>query len=766
MKLLGNENLSHSSTSEHLLLGSPAVHEPQLVTASWCLDILRRRKWTVAIAILMGGLAGLAIGIRAVPRYIATAVIEIQDYNSSFLNQKEMQVTADAPQQLSDVYLQSQLTILTSNTISSRVVDRLALDQDRAFTSQSESVAEQFVREFGLQPWLNSLDGPEHPSVIRRIFSLRPPGVMNAKAQAIEVLKKNLSAKPLPQSRMVQIAFASPDPKVSKLIVDTVAMTFSEFNGETRIARGKRTEDLLRHQIASAKAELDGRQADMQNYARISGLVILGGGTHAAEEKLRQVQADLTRIGAERAAREAELKISSTVSPETLGNVLDNPTIRDHSARLAAVRQELAENAALFTSDFPKVKRLAAQVKELERTLQSERDRLVQRIRNDYNSAVVRERLAAASYLDQTAVISEEAAKRVHYDSLKRDLEAGFSTYHDMTGRLQTAEVATALQSSNIRIVDAATVSALPGKPNLQLLLAFGLVCGLGLGVTAALWRERYELQRDGYQLPGQSPRRLLLPELGVIPAIQRTPRVAPWWSGNSRDTLSHAMAQSRGDASMVAEAYMSLGASILMDRSGQPVQALAFISDLPGSGKSTTVVNLAKGLAGVGKKVLIIDGDLRRPRLHTELNVPNNWGVSTLIAVPQELTLTPLNQLVRQTEIPGLCLLPSGPGVANPAKLLASGTLDILMQRLRREFDMVLIDTPPASLFADARFLGRQADGSIFVIRSRHNDPEEINRILQCFRKDRIPIIGTVLNEWRATENGVYRAAYAAYAT
>jgi capsular exopolysaccharide synthesis family protein len=730
------------------------------------LRILAGRKWIVVAGLLAGGLMGLGIGLHVVPKYLSSALIEIQDYNSAFLNQREMQTTADAPQQLSDVYLQSQLSVLTSDTVARRVVSRLSLDRNALHIGQSVSPVEEIIRDLGLEPALARLDRNGRPSAVRRLLSLPPAGSQSAVDRAIGVVRKNLKVKALPQSRMVQVQFASPDAQLAKSVADAVAVEFRDYNLESRATIAERTGRLLREQMATAKTDLDTKQNGIQAYARQSGLVILGERHHAAEEKLRQVQADLTKASGERASREAELKISATASPETLGNVLDNQIIRDHSTRLAGLRQELAENAALYTAEFPKVKRLAAQVRELEQILGTERGRLTRRLRNDYDSAVVREGILAMAYREQAKVVSDEAAKTVHYDSLKRDLDAGFGFYRDMSGRLQTADFATALRSSNIRIVDEAAIPALPGKPDLQLLLGLGLASGLLLGIAAAFLRERHERQRRIYRSPGETSLTLQVPELGVIPAIALASTRPLSWRRLGQKTLDDAEVFIRNDsAAMVTEAYSSLVASLLMAENASDARVFAFISDRSGSGKSTTVLNLAMGLVDVGRRVLIIDGDLRRPRLHSDLKVANNWGLSTLISEEQDLLSTPLEQLVRRTEIPDLFLLPSGPGVSNPGRLLASGNLSRLINRLRDEFDMILIDTPPAGLFADARFLGRQADGNILVVRSRQNDPDEIRRIVDRFREDGAVITGTILNEWQDNRSLDYQAAYANYA-
>jgi receptor protein-tyrosine kinase len=277
---------------------------------------------------------------------------------------------------------------------------------------------------------------------------------------------------------------------------------------------------------------------------------------------------------------------------------------------------------------------------------------------------------------------------------------------------------------------------------------ALGLVTGLFVGVGFVLMRDRFNRNIES---PGLSPAYLRLPELGVIPAARLASRRIAWLPASTRVPLQlkGADAASREHANL-AEAYRATLTSILLPTlHGQGPRVLVLTSPEAGAGKTTVTSNLGMATAEIGRRVLLIDADLRRPRLHRLFEIPNSFGLTDILRITTPLEEIPVNQLVRQTKIPGLCLVPSGPTTDGLTSLLYSPRLTEFLERVAKEFDLVLIDAPPMLYFADARVLGRHSDGVILVLRSGQTKRDAAILARQRFDEDGTCVLGTILNSW-----------------
>jgi polysaccharide biosynthesis transport protein len=330
--------------------------------------------------------------------------------------------------------------------------------------------------------------------------------------------------------------------------------------------------------------------------------------------------------------------------------------------------------------------------------------------------------------------------------------------------------LAAAMRSSNVLVVDAAKPPIFPYRPNFKVNAALGLLSGLFLGVAFVLVSERFNRSIES---PGLSPSYLNLPELGVIPMAQDSTRRLDWFPAASAAALTLSPVPKNGQAvkghSPVSEAYRGALSSILLPTlNGVGRQIIVITSPEAGAGKTTVTSNLGVATAETGRRVLLIDADFRRPRLHRVFDMPNSTGLTDLLRLNTAIETTPLKQLVQTTKIPGLSLMTSGPTTNSPSTLLYSPRLVEFLERMGREFDVVLIDAPPMLQFADARVMGRYADGVILVLRSGQTKWEAAMLACQRFDEDRTRVLGTILNSWdlknhsRSAYSDAYSDAYA----
>jgi capsular exopolysaccharide synthesis family protein len=391
-----------------------------------------------------------------------------------------------------------------------------------------------------------------------------------------------------------------------------------------------------------------------------------------------------------------------------------------------------------------------------------------------------RKQLLTQVYQQQLSVVSEQSSKEVRYDSLKKAVDADRDIYQSMLQRVKQAGIVAALKSSDIRVVSPATAQPSPYRPSLPLNLALGSLFGIAFSTGYILLRERNDAS---LRVPGQSVRQLNLPELAVVPSARirsseripltlrnlRAPEAEAAEKGffaNRSAIVDKDLVQWCQEETMMADAYRYAITSILLSRvNGVAPRVLLVTSPRPKAGKTTTVANLGICLAEIGRRVLLIDGDLRSPRLGRLFGLQFASGLSDVLLDGGSGTAT-LKSVIRPSTVPGLYVLPGGSEPGNISKLLHSATLDSLVESARSEYDFVLIDTPPMVGMADARLLSRVADGVILISRAGETSPEQLGDARQRLVDDGTAVIGTILNGCDLrTEDPAYVNSYNSYA-
>jgi capsular exopolysaccharide synthesis family protein len=476
------------------------------------------------------------------------------------------------------------------------------------------------------------------------------------------------------------------------------------------------------------------------------------------EEALKQIQAQLTAARAERISRESVYESSRSRQPEALPEVLDSGPMRQYQVEISQLKQERAELSSNLTAAHPKIKKVDAQIRELEAVQKKERSNILSRIRIEYEAALKRERQLTAEYNKLAEQIAGKTDERTRYQTLLREVEIHRQLYETAMQKAKEASVASALNTSSVHVVDRARVPLSSSKPNLLANIPLGLFAGATFGVLLILVRERSDVS---IHAPGSLPVHLSLRELGVIPAArtdpdtrQLDPRSNRLLGDSSPGTNSGeqlALVSWNRRPSMMAEAFRTTMASILFSGEGGSIsrRVILFTSPSANEGKSTVVSNLGIALAEINYRVVLIDSDMRRPRLHQVFNVANSWGLSDLLYDRIAVDDYPREALVRKTDIPGLHLIPSGPARVSISSLLYSPRLQHLLRRLTNDFDIVLIDTSPVLSVSDARIIGRVVDAVVVVLRAGQTSRDAAMAAVRSFEEDGTAVLGTILNDW-----------------
>lgn len=712
--------------------------------------ILRRRKGTLILVAFLGALAGFLITVPQTPIYQARSTLEVQGLNENFLNMREVSPTVTA----SNIYypeydLQTQVRILQSATLRQRVLAKLR-SENRNWPAGSTS---------RLSAW-------------RKALGLPPAKEVSAGEAALAMAAGTLRVRAQANTRLLEISADSTDPQLAADFVNALAGEYTEQNLEARWKTTQHTGEWLTRQMEELRIKLEKSEEGLQNYARASGLQFTSEKDNVAEQKLKGLQEELSKAQADRIAKQSRYELAAAASPESLAEVLDDASLREHQARLRELRQQRAELTTSFTAAHPKVQKIEAQITTLEAELGKARATIVRRIQNDFEAAERREKLLAATYAAQARLMAEQADKVTHYNILKREVDTNRQLYENMLQRVKEAGIASALRASNIRVVDPAQRPAGPYKPNVSTNTMLGLLTGLLLGVVLVVGLERMDRT---VQSPGDVSFYLNASELGVIPSahaelgrrLYRSSRQEVAAGGSLGQALQKSemaieLATWQRKPSLVAESFRATLTSILFSgQNGDRPRVIVLTSPNPGEGKSTVVSNLGIALAEINQRVLLIDADLRKPRLRSIFCLTAPSGLSDLLRQKQPLNGGPVEGLVSETEVPGLFVLPSGSESAASTNLLYSPRMGELLQLLRHHFDTILIDTPPMLHIPDARVLGRLADAVILVVRANRTTRDATRAAYQRLAEDGTPVLGTILNDWnpkRTPGYGYYR--------
>ena len=355
----------------------------------------------------------------------------------------------------------------------------------------------------------------------------------------------------------------------------------------------------------------------------------------------------------------------------------------------------------------------------------------------------------------QSAVISSPAVNLTAYNMLKREIDTDRRLYDVMSQRVYDAGVASAVRQSDIRLVGPAQPAAHPYKPNLPLNFAIGALGGLALAISYVMLQEQTNVV---VRVPGEAGMYLALPELGAIPELRNRSLTLQRLLSSSDGNVCSERAALEQQFSGLSESFRATVASILsVSRNGHHPHILVVTSSQSMEGKTTAVSNLGIALAEISGKVLLIDGDMRRPRLHKVFNQVNSWGLSDILREKNAIEDLPLDSLVKKTVVPHLHLLPSGACVDNIFGLLYSDRMARLLPRFRQEFEYVLVDAPPCLEFADARIMAGYAEYLLLVVRANYTEKKMAQVAVQRLLLDGIPSLGVILNRWDPARSNIY---------
>lgn len=691
---------SHSD----MLMTKPMGRLPPLV-AYW--NVIRRHRWLIAGVVALALALGLLLTILATPGYKATARVQIDRQGEQVTDVKEVNTVDSGEDQ---EFYQTQYALLRAHSLAERVARKLNLASN-----------EQFFAMFGRDPGAAS-EGPvgagERNAQLRR---------------AADLLIDNLTIAPIRGSSLVDIQFESPDPILSAQVANTWV---DEFIAATLDRRFNSTQDarrFLEERLSELRGRMEQSERDLVNYAADRGIVTLSQSEDA--NGLTQPARTLTSLDLEALNQALTEATQERISAESA--LRAQQPGRQTSPTLAGLRQSRAEAAAQlaqlstrFESGYPEVQAVRSRLESIDRAIADENSRVRSESQQAFNAARAREAtLSGRVNALKGSLVSEKAAS-IQYNIYQREVDTNRQLYDSLLQRYKEIGVA-GVASNNVSVVDRALVPRVASSPDLLLNLILALIFGLMLALLLVVALEQIDQKLKD---PADVSNRLGLPLLGVIPKV-------------AEDLMAEAIADPKSD---ITEAYLSLqtNLSFLTDH-GVP-RSLLFTSTRPNEGKSNSTVALARSLARTGKRVLLVDADLRNSSSHRLLGVENQRGLSNYLA-GDEFN----EELLTKTNIPNLSLLSAGPKPPNAGELLMSPRLSRLVQQANESFDVVLIDAPPVLGIADVPLVTKAAEGIVYTIELNGARLPQIQQSLERIYAARAKVFGALVTKVNATGSG-----------
>ncbi|MFC0205066.1 GumC family protein [Novosphingobium soli] len=679
-----------------------------------------RHRIAVSIILTIALLAGIA-SIVFMPRiYQATASVQIDQQTAKVLGTEDMEPIVSGSD--AERFLQTQLDILESRGMAKQVIDRLGLDKSTAF-----------LEDIGITSVEDLTPAEKHELLLTTV-------------------QKNLSADLPLNSRVLKIAFSTRDADLSARVANAYAEQFIQANIQRKFSTGDYSRDFLKNQLDKAKQRLEASERDLISYSRAARLIDASAGAAqvgSPEGPRSLVTANLVQLNqayaqANAARLEAEQRWEQArgVPVTNLPEVLSNLAIQQLLQKRAELNADMSRMQQHMRSDHPTVLQAQAQIAELDKRANALAENIRASIRNQYLTARKQEQAIERQLNSLKTDTLSEQDRSVHYTILKREVDTNREMYEGLLARYKELSAEAGVANNNITIVDRADPPLKPSSPRKKLNLAAALGIGFILAFLYVYGREKLD---DAIRDPRDVETKLHLPLIGIVPAVA---------DGDILEAL-------RSQKSAISEAYHSIRSAVELSSNRGLPHSLVVTSSAMGEGKSTTSYALARDFAQVGRRVLLIDADMRRPSLTTFFGGAKDApGLSSVLA-----RMNDHNSVIVRSAEPNLSYMPAGPLPPDPASLFSGNALTDLLDQLSGEFDLVILDAPPVMALADSVQIASIAQVTVFVVEAGSAHFGQARNAVTRLLRARAEVIGGIVTKYDPRVAG-YDQTYESYTT
>ena len=737
----------------------PAASEPSQIRDY--LFVVLKRKWLIlSLCLVVTSLVAIQM-FRQPSIYEAVTTIRIQQRTPNVLQTKDLVVGG----QPDPNFWGTQIKLLESPTLARQVALSLDLQHNQnffggqsqggVFAALKRMVSGDEKKRTGPLPAV----APTGLSVVGEA-QMRDEPLTPEELAALEPYEDAIiageSVDGIVGTNLFRIKYVHTDPEMAQKIANTIAEVFRSNNIERLTSNSSKAEDVLVREINTQQDKIRQDTEALFNYARQTGLPpTLDNSLNVEAQRLANLSSQVLEAQNKRQTAQAiYLSAAANKEPLTVPDVQKSERIGNIQNRISSLEERLAALKVTYTDDWPEVKKVKSSIDRLNQELKTEASEAIGSLKSEYDAALEHEKNVQKRYLAQRAITDQQSRDQIEMAAYSQRLEAAKQNLSILQQKYREVQIAQGDKGSEIAIESYSRVPRAPvGPPRIRnVMIAFMLSLVAGVGLAFLL-----DFLDDTVKSLDDVDRYVHLPALAMIPASRGGAKLKGLAPVHAPPSETTALAMIDDVRSPIAESYRHLRTSLLLSSAGQPPKTILVTSSQPSEGKTTTAINTAFMLAQTGAEVLIIDCDLRRPRLHTQFEVANSKGLTTWLSGEKDLD----NLLQVFAKTPNLKILTSGPVPPNPAELLGSEEMRRLLGQLSERFAHIIIDSPPAISFTDASILSTMVDGVMLVVHCGRSSRAVVRRAKQQLLDVGAHIFGVVLNNVKLEQQDYYYSGY-----
>jgi len=718
--------------------------DEQQVNIKEYLDVILKWRWVVITFFLVVVITVAIHNFIARPEYQSTVMVTIEKENPNIISIQEV-LQMDASQ--AD-YMQTQVDIFKSRSLANEVIMRMNLEESPEFKALEEETEPDWidaVKEWikSVKDWVKSLfitekDKKEEFLTEDAIYS-----------PLVGAYLGRLKVEPIRRTRLIDISFAGYNPGIITKIANEHVQAYIDKNLELKFQATQDAISWLSKKLSDVKNRLTDAENTLQHFKEKEDIISLGDivslstkGDSIIHQKISELNSALTEARIKRLNLETIQKRLKKIEKrpemiESFPNIIDNPLINNLKNSLADLLRKKSELREKYGEKHPRMMALNAEIKQQENKIIEQIAMVAKSISTRYDIAFAQEKSIYEEMEREKKKAKNLTRKSIQFSVLQREVESNKQIYDTLLTRMKETSLTSGLNTSNLKIIDRAEASFSPIKPKKKRNILLAIIVGLAMGTGMAFFLEYMD---DSIESPEDIEKHLGIPFLGPLGYVKK-PDIKN--SGKDSEQTKWELFAFNDPKSTTAEALRNIRTNISFRLKGKDDKSLVIASANPGEGKTIFAINMAILFASMGKKTVLIDADMRKPRTDKLTGIDRTPGLSdALIGEVQ------LSSIIKQVLLPNLYIIPAGTLPPNPAELLTSERMDEFQQKFNKTFDIIIYDSPPMMSVTDSLILSKAAGNTVLIIKGGETERKAVKHAVRQLEELDAKILGTVLNE------------------